>query len=719
MKKISTFLSTTLVALMLMPSVRMYAQASLSLSFVDASGTAVRQMEATLGEEFTEPTLVIEPANAGVRVTYSSSNPSIATVDMMSGEVTLVAAGTTSIMAQSGQTEQYFSGRASYQLTVQSATPPAPTCPEAYYYYNGERVTTLTMHVGDVINIPVLLGAAGSILPLTAKTVEGIRVAELTEDDRIHAVGVGTATFIGLYQHSVEGQTINCEYSFNILVEGAVPQKQSPELSWSDTVVYAELGVPCAAPVLNNPHNVPLNKIESQNPAVASISEDGTVLTINGVGDALIFAESFDTQDYYAQSVSYMVHVSTIGLRVKGINVTSLNAADVLGDGSHNVTFEKETRTLHLSSWNIDGTGLTGLNAMIEDDGMEHPLTIKLHGVNAITNIPTCIKAEHVPVVIMGQSMRDALSLSASQIAVNTTYFKIHQCSVDATTPAMAAIKLGNELGVSKNSHLYATSTTGLAIQCKTLVMAEGEEGVAILTPGIRFEMNKGFLDANNQYAKAVEIGKVPVTVPDDEVTTIDFTATDPEGNETVVFSASTNDTYNTETGQLELATSLSDEVVAQALENLIPGSSAWIDMLPGSLVFDIPAGAGTIQVQCLTLAGYTLQVKMEGQAVVSISQSTLGWADVTYNVPAPIHVVVYLHAASQPSAPARVTTRMEDAISAGACIQAVKIVPANAPASIENTVMQTQGTQKVMHNGIMYIIRDGKAYNAQGVRVK
>jgi hypothetical protein len=40
---------------------------------------------------------------------------------MMSGEVTLVAAGTTNIIAQSGQTEQYLSGRASYQLTVQSA----------------------------------------------------------------------------------------------------------------------------------------------------------------------------------------------------------------------------------------------------------------------------------------------------------------------------------------------------------------------------------------------------------------------------------------------------------------------------------------------------------------------------------------------------------------------------------------------------------------------
>ncbi len=724
MKKISTFLSVALMALMLMPSMLMYGQQSrVTMYFTDASGNRVRQVTATIGEEFVAPTLVMEPSDVGGRVMWESTNPDAADVNMFSGEVTLVAAGTTTITATFGGTEAYSVSSASYQLTVQSgSTPPAPTptCPEAHYYMNGAELTVMTLHVGDVVSIPALLGATGGILPLSAKTVEGILVAELTEDDMIHATGVGTATFEGLYMHGSadgSGQTLQCTYSFSIVVEQAAPTKQSPELSWSDTVVYAELGVPVTAPVLSNPHNVPMNKIESQNPNVASISEDGTVLTINGVGDALIFAESFETDDYYAQSVSYWVHVSTIGLKVKGINVTSLNAADVLGDGSHNVTFEKETRTLHLSSWNIDGTGLTGLNAMIEDEGTTIPLTIMLHGVNAISNIPICIKAEHVPVVVMGQSMRDALSLSASQIAVNTYYFKIHQCDVNAEAP-LAAIVLPKELGVSKNSHLLATST-GLAIQCKTLVMAEGEEGVAILTPGIRFEMNKGFLDANNQYAKAVEIGKVPVVVPDDQVTTIDFTATDPEGNESVVFSVSENDTFNEAEGRLEIATSLSDELVAQALEELVPGSSAWVDMLPGSLVFDIPAGAGKVRVQCLTLAGYTLQVKMEGKAVVSIAQAQLGWAEVTYNVPEAIHVVIYLSEIPLPdSAPARIAAREQDT-DAGAYIKTVEIVPDNAPTAIENVAKEVEGSQKVMQNGILYIIRDGKVYNAQGTQVK
>lgn len=716
MKKISFYVA--LVAMMLLP-LRMVGQNRLTMSFVDANGRTVRQVEATMGEEFVEPTLMIQPAGAQVRVVYSSANERVATVDMMSGEVTLVSAGSTTIIAQSGQTEEYSSAQAQYSLIVNAAqdTTPViePTCPEARFYMNGAQLTSLSVKVGESVSVPMLMSATGSMLSGRV-SVQNTSVAIVSADNMIHGLTEGTTTLFVSTVSTAEGSVLTCDYSLPLVVEAAAPQKQSPELSWSDTILYVELGVPCEAPVLLNPHNVPMNKIESQNPNVAEVSEDGTQLTIKGVGDALIFAESFETSEYYAQSVSYIVHVSTIGLRVKGINVTSLNAADVLGDGSHNVTFEVESRTLHLNSWNIDGANLS-FDAMIKDEGVERPLTIMLHGVNSITNVQTCILAANIPVIVMGQSMRDELTMSANQVAVNTPYFKIHQCAVSAQAP-MAAIKLGNELGVSKNSHLLATST-GLAIQCKTLVMAEGEEGVAILTPGVRFETNKGFMTTNNQYAKEVEIGKVPVVAPADEVTTIDFTATDPEGNESIVFSASADDAYNEETGQLELATSLTDEAVAQALEDLVPGSSAWIDLLPGSLVFDIPAGRGTVQIQCMTLAGYTLQVKLEGQAVVSIAQTALGWAEVTYDVPAPVHVVIYLHAQSAASAPARIATRVEDAVSAGAYIQAVKIVPENAPVGFENVQSDDVQSTKFIRDGQLIIIRDGKMYNATGVEVK
>ena len=697
------------------------------LSFVDETGAQVSRLEATLGEEFAEPRLVFEPAEAeqSVRVTYSSANEQVATVDMTSGEVNLLTEGTTTIIATSGQTEEYYSGRATYSLTVKAAqdtTPVVPvTCPEAHFFLNGAMITSLSLKVGESVSVPSLFTATGGMITGGRITTQDSKVAIVTADNMIYGTGEGTTTlFVSTYiadEAGGAGSVLTCDYPLTLVVEAAAPQKQSPELSWSDTVVYAELGVPVEAPVLSNPHNVPMNKIESQNPEVAEISEDGKVLTIKGVGWAEIFAESFDTEEYYAQSVKYIVHVSTIGLKVKGINVTSANADDVLGDGSYNVTFEKTSRRLHLNGWNIDATGLTGLDAMIEDEGEDQPLTIMLHGVNSISNIPVCIKAENAPVIVMGTSMRDQLNLSASQIAVNALYFKIHQCAVSAEAP-LAAMVLPYELGVSKNSHLLATSAS-LAIQCQTLVMAEGEEGVAILTPGVRFEPKKGFLTAENEYAKTVEIGKVPVVAPDDEVTTIDFTQTDPEGNESVVFSASANDTFNEETGQLEIATTIPDEVVEQALEELVPGSSAWMDLLPGSLVFDIPAGKGKVRVQCLTLAGYKLQVKLEGEAVVSITQTELGWAEVTYDVEAPLHVVIYLHGQGAASVPARIATRMQQEVETGAYIQAVEIVPENAPVAIEQVESKSEGTRKVLKDGQLYIIRGEQIYTMEGAQVR
>ena len=76
--------------------------------------------EATLGEEFTAPTLSGETAG----VVYSSSDEEVATVDPATGAVTLVAAGETTITATAEETETLLAGTASYTLTVAE---PGPT----------------------------------------------------------------------------------------------------------------------------------------------------------------------------------------------------------------------------------------------------------------------------------------------------------------------------------------------------------------------------------------------------------------------------------------------------------------------------------------------------------------------------------------------------------------------------------------------------------------
>lgn len=78
---------------------------------------SLSEATATVGQPFTAPTLYGEKSG----VTYTSSNPNAATVNESTGEVKLVAAGTTTITASASKTDQYEAGTASYTLTVNPA----------------------------------------------------------------------------------------------------------------------------------------------------------------------------------------------------------------------------------------------------------------------------------------------------------------------------------------------------------------------------------------------------------------------------------------------------------------------------------------------------------------------------------------------------------------------------------------------------------------------
>ena len=84
-------------------------------TFEFSSATA----SATMGEAFTAPTLTVNPT---VDVTYSSSDPGVATV-ANDGTVTLVGAGTTTITASFAGNDEYNAATASYTLTVNAAQP--------------------------------------------------------------------------------------------------------------------------------------------------------------------------------------------------------------------------------------------------------------------------------------------------------------------------------------------------------------------------------------------------------------------------------------------------------------------------------------------------------------------------------------------------------------------------------------------------------------------
>ncbi len=86
-----------------------------TLSFPENSYTA------TIGQTFTAPTLTVDPEEADSEVVYSSSNTNVASVNSLTGAVTLVGAGETTITAAINGSDTYLNAIASYTLTVEEA----------------------------------------------------------------------------------------------------------------------------------------------------------------------------------------------------------------------------------------------------------------------------------------------------------------------------------------------------------------------------------------------------------------------------------------------------------------------------------------------------------------------------------------------------------------------------------------------------------------------
>ena len=211
-------------------------------------------------------------------------------------------------------------------------------------------------------------------------------------------------------------------------------------------------------------------------------------------------------------------------------------------------------------------------------------------------------------------------------------------------------------------------------------------------------------------------IVKGPVTpIPETEETEFDFSVIGPDGNEWLSLSLAPTDNYNAEEGRLEIASTYSEEEINAALESAVPGSSAFKALLPSTLAFLIPAGEGDIEIDCQLFPGFSLQIKLgnEGSATATVGMD--GKARLHYNTTEEVYVIVYLNGAPA-SAPGRIRKATQEGI--GVYIYNLKVTPKNSETGIEE--IRTEETSgKVLHNGQLYIIRDGKMYNAVGTQVR
>ena len=210
--------------------------------------------------------------------------------------------------------------------------------------------------------------------------------------------------------------------------------------------------------------------------------------------------------------------------------------------------------------------------------------------------------------------------------------------------------------------------------------------------------------------------------LPNDETTTFDFSLIDPFGSEFLGITLGAKDQYNATEGRIEITSTNTVEEIDEKLNAAFAGAASFKSLLPGTITFKLEKGQGEIEIDCMTLPGYVLKVRIAkyGTAFISstIEQAIRGKATVNYNVTQDTYVAIYLEGTSPATAPARIARSKKEEDS-GAYVYSIVVTPKNTPTGVEPTFSDPSGNVKVMINGILYILRDGKIFTPTGVQVK
>lgn len=211
--------------------------------------------------------------------------------------------------------------------------------------------------------------------------------------------------------------------------------------------------------------------------------------------------------------------------------------------------------------------------------------------------------------------------------------------------------------------------------------------------------------------------------LPNDETTTFDFSLIDPFGSEFLGITLGAKDQYNATEGRIEITSTNTVEEIDAKLNEAFEGTALLKSLLPGTITFELGAGEGTIEIDCQTLPGYTIKVRIAeyGEAYITstVEQALRGKATVTYSVTQKTYVVIYLEGTSEAAAPARIARSEKEGEDAGAYIYSITITPKNASQGIDDVQSDQVQSTKVFMDGMIYILRDGKIFTPTGVQVK
>jgi len=358
----------------------------------------VANFTATLGEANEFPALANPNA---LTVAYSSTNEAVATVDATTGEITLVAAGQTTIKAAFAGDDAYEPGDASYLLVVKekeiAGTDKFELVTDASKLADGDVIIlayeneegkawamSTTQNANNRAANPVEIEDDGTIIPgssIQQITVEEeyyfnvgdgylfaagttgnwLRTETEPDDNALATISIadnGDATIVfqgGNTRNHMRFNTNNGNPVFSCYAEsssiktlpriyrkitGDTPVLEDAELAYGVEEFTATIGEDNEFPVLSNPNELPVT-YTSSNGNVATIDEDGNI-TLVAAGETTITATSDETSEFKAGEASYLLIVEGEPVPAEEVQYQLVTSTDDITSGKYLIVYAPE-----------------------------------------------------------------------------------------------------------------------------------------------------------------------------------------------------------------------------------------------------------------------------------------------------------------------------------------------------------------------------------------
>ena len=321
----------------------------------------------TIGAENTFPTL----SNPGKQeVTYTSSNENVAKISS-EGEITLVAAGTTTITAASEGNDTYEGSSVFYTLEVigDDSTKSAGL---------SWSVTSCTVTLASENEFPSLSNPNGLDVEYSSSNTA---VASIGEDGAVSLISEGTVTISVTSEATEEYSAGSASYTLKVV-------KCPVTVEWSENSLTAVLEDSNSYPELTVSPEIVGKSISytSSNIGVATIDTEGNI-TLIGVGTSTISATFAGDDTYKAASASYTLVVTSGADDGAGSFSYSSTGDTTSEDDISNTTFSRMiTVTYSGSSASVTGdyygyVSTSGANVTVKNTGTEN-IIYKLTGTS-------------------------------------------------------------------------------------------------------------------------------------------------------------------------------------------------------------------------------------------------------------------------------------------------------------------------------------------------